>query len=311
MKAVRFHEFGSSEVLRYEEVERPVPGAGQVLVRAAATSFNPVDDHIRAGVLAEMIPITLPFVPGIDLAGTVAELGVGVTGVAVGDRVVAMLPLDAGGAAAEYVLAPADAVVAAPRTTELTDAAALPLSGLAAWQALFELAELKPGQTVLVNGAGGAVGSLAVQLAADAGAQVTAADDPQHADRLEGYGAHRIVGRLDLAAGPDAVGGPFEVVLNLVRVTPDDAVALSRFVADGGIAASTAGPIPEDSARSVRSASLWVRSDAAQLRDLVAKVDAGRLRLHVADRRPIVELREVHENAGAGRLPGKTVLVAP
>ena len=311
MKAVRYHGFGTSEVLRYEEVERPAPGTGQVLVQVAATSFNPVDDHIRAGVLAEAIPISFPFVPGIDLAGTVAELGAGVTGLEVGDRVVAMLPLDAAGAAAEYVLAPAESVAAAPRTIDLVDAAALPLSGLAAWQALFELAELKPGQTVLVNGAGGAVGGLAVQLAADAGAHVTAADHPQHAGRLQDYGAHRVVGYLDLDGGPAAVGGPFEVVLNLVRVTPEQAAALSRFVADGGVAASTAGPLPEEPARSVRAASLWVRSDAGQLTQLVAKVDAGLLRLHVADRRPMDELGAVHQDAGAGRLTGKTVLTAP
>jgi len=311
MKAVRYHGFGTSEVLRYEEVERPAPAAGQVLVQVAATSFNPVDDHIRAGALAEMIPITLPFVPGIDLAGTVAEVGAGVMGLEVGDRVVSMLALDAAGATAEYVLAPADSLVAAPVTIELTDAAALPLSGLAAWQALFELAELKPGQTVLVNGAAGAVGGLAVQLAVDAGAHVTAADSPQHADRLAGYGAHRVVGYLDLDAGPDAVGGPFEVVLNLVRVTPEEAAALSRFVADGGVAASTAGPIPEEPTRSVRTASLWVRSDARQLSQLVAKVDAGLLRLHIADRRPMDQLGAVHRDAGAGRLAGKTVLTAP
>jgi NADPH:quinone reductase-like Zn-dependent oxidoreductase len=153
MKAMRFHEFGSSEVLRYEDVDRPVPGTGQVLVRVAATSFNPVDDHIRAGVLAEMIPITLPYVPGIDLAGTVAELGADVIGLEVGDRVVAMLPLDSAGGAAEP-------------------------------------------------------------------------------------------------------------------------------------------------ARGVRSASLWVRSDGAQLTELVAKVDAGKLRLHVAAHRPVAELAAVHEEAG-------------
>lgn len=311
MKAVRYQEFGSSEVLRYEDVERPRPAAGQVLVRVAATSFNPVDDHIRAGVLAEMIPISLPFVPGIDLAGVVAEFGEGVTGWRVGDPVVAMLPVDTAGAAAEYVIVPAEALVAAPRTIELVDAAALPLSGLAAWQTLFELAELKPGQTVLVNGAGGAVGGLAVQLAVDAGAQVTAAADPRHADRLRGYGTDRVVDRLDLAAGPDAVGGPFEVVLNLVRITPDEGAALSRFVTDGGVAASAAGPVPADADRSVRSANLWIRSDAAQLAELVAKVDAGRLGLHIVDRRPLVELDAVHEAAGAGRLPGKTVVVAP
>ncbi|MFG3240132.1 NADP-dependent oxidoreductase [Streptomyces sp. NPDC048157] len=311
MKAVRFHEFGSSEVLRYEDVARPVPGTGQVLVRVAATSFNPVDDHIRAGVLAEMIPITLPYVPGIDLAGTVAELGADVTGLAAGDRIVAMLPLDSAGGAAEYVLAPAESLTPAPRTIELVDAAALPLTGLAAWQTAFDLAELKPGQTVLVNGAGGAVGSLVVQLAVDAGAHVTAVDAPQHADRLRGYGAARVVGPLDLAAGPAAVGGPFQAVVNHVRVSPEELAQLTRYVADGGVAASTAGPIPEDPARRVRSASLWVRSDGAQLSELVAKVDAGKLRLHIADHRPVAELASVHENAGAGRLPGKTVVLAP
>ncbi|MES9510370.1 NADP-dependent oxidoreductase [Streptomyces sp. NPDC000609] len=311
MKAMRFHEFGSSEVLRYEDVDRPVPGTGQVLVRVAATSFNPVDDHIRAGVLAEMIPITLPYVPGIDLAGTVAELGADVTGPEAGDRIVAMLPLDSAGGAAEYVLAPAESLAPAPRTIELVDAAALPLTGLAAWQTAFDLAELKPGQTVLVNGAGGAVGSLVVQLAVDAGAHVTAVDAPRHADRLRGYGADRVVGPLDLAAGPAAVGGPFQAVVNHVRVSPEQLAQLTHYVADGGIAASTAGPIPEDPARGVRSASLWVRSDGAQLSELVAKVDAGRLQLHVADHRPVAELAAVHEDAGAGRLPGKTVVLAP
>ncbi|WP_113705593.1 NADP-dependent oxidoreductase [Nonomuraea lactucae] len=311
MKAIRFHEFGSSEVLRYEDIKRPVPGTGQVLVRVAATSFNPVDDHIRAGVLAEMIPITLPYVPGIDLAGTIAELGADVTGLEVGDRVVAMLPLDSAGGAAEYVLAPAESLAPAPQTIELVDAAALPLTGLAAWQTAFELAELKPGQTVLVNGAGGAVGSLVVQLAIDAGAHVTAVDAPHHADRLQGYGAHRVVGPLDLAAGPAAVGGLFQVVVNHVRVSPQELALLTNYVADGGVAASTAGPIPEDPARGVRSASLWVRSDGAQLTELVARVDAGKLRLHVAARRPAAELAAVHEDSGAGRLTGKTVVLAP
>lgn len=310
MKAIRYHGYGSSEVLRYEEVERPVPGPGQVLVQVAATSFNPVDSHIRAGVLAEAIPISLPFVPGLDLSGTVVELGPGVSGWAPGDRVLAMLPLDAAGAAAEYVLAPAESVAAAPRTIDLVDAAALPLSGLAAWQTLFELAELKPGQSILINGAAGSVGGLAVQLAVDSGAHVTTADDPRHADRLRDYGAERVVGRLDLAAGPEAVGGPFDVVLNLVRGAEEDLAALTGFVADGGIAVSTGGPVPEDGRRGVRSADLWVRSDAAHLTELVHKVDTDRLRVHVSDRRPLPEIVAVHADADAGRLSGKCVLVA-
>ncbi|MFD4459171.1 NADP-dependent oxidoreductase [Nocardia sp. NPDC058480] len=311
MKAMRFHQFGTSEVLRYEDIDRPVPGPGQVLVQVAATSFNPVDDHIRAGHLAEMIPIALPYVPGIDLAGTVTALGADVTGHAIGDRVVAMLPLDSAGGAAEYALVPAESLAPAPRSTELVDAAALPLTGLAAWQLAFELAELKPGQTVLVNGAGGAVGSLVVQLAVDAGAHVTTVDAPQHADRLRGYGADRVEGPLSLSDGPAAVGGPFQVVVNHVRVSPEELAQLTNYVADGGIAASSAGPIPEDTARGVRSESLWVRSDGAQLSELVAKVDAGKLQIHVADRRPVAELADVHAEAGAGRLVGKTVVLAP
>ncbi|MEU1378051.1 NADP-dependent oxidoreductase [Streptomyces triculaminicus] len=311
MKAMRFHEFGSSEVLRYEDVDRPVPGSGQVLVRVAATSFNPVDDHIRAGVLAGMIPIALPYVPGIDLAGTVAGLGPEVTGLEVGDRVVAMLPLDSAGAAAEYVLAPAESLVPAPLSIALTDAAALPLTGLAAWQTAFELAELKSGQSVLVNGAGGAVGSLVVQLAVGAGAHVTAVDAPRHADRLRGYGADRIVAPLTLAAGPVSVGGPFDAVVNHVRVSPDELAQLTDYVADGGVCASTAGPIPEDTARKVRSASLWVRGDRTQLTELVTRVDTGKLQLHIAAHRPMAELATVHADAGAGRLPGKTIVLAP
>lgn len=311
MKAMRFHEFGGADVLRYEDLERPRPGAGQVLVQVAATSFNPVDDHIRAGALAKMLPITLPYVPGIDLAGTVAELGPKVEGVQVGDRVVAMLPLDSAGGAAEYVLVPAASLAPAPGSIELVEAAALPLTGLAAWQTAFELAALAPGQSVLVNGAGGAVGSLVVQLAADAGAHVSAVDVPGHADRLRSYGAHRVLGPLDLAAGPAAVGGPFQAVVNHVRLPEEGLARLTDYVADGGVAASTAGAVPEAPGRGVRSASLWVRSDGAQLSELVAKVDAGRIRIHVAARRPVSDLVGVHEDAGAGRLPGKTVLLAP
>jgi NADPH:quinone reductase-like Zn-dependent oxidoreductase len=108
MKAVRFHQYGDPVVLRYEDVDQPVPGAGQVRVRVAATSFNPADANIRAGLMLKCIPVTLPHTPGIDVAGTVDALGAGVTGVQVGDQVVGFLPTARAGAAAEYVLAPAD-----------------------------------------------------------------------------------------------------------------------------------------------------------------------------------------------------------
>ena len=103
MKAVRFHEYGDPDVLRYEDVEQPVPGAGEVRLRVAATSFNPVDDGIRGGYLQGPFPVTLPHTPGIDVAGTVDALGDGVENVAVGDAVIAFLSMTADGAAAEYV----------------------------------------------------------------------------------------------------------------------------------------------------------------------------------------------------------------
>src|SRR5689334_10596522 len=157
MKAVRFHEYGDSDVLRYEDVEQPVPSTGEVRLRVAASAFNPVDDGIRGGYLQGPFPVTLPHTPGIEVSGTVDALGDGVTGIAVGDAVIGFLPMAATGSAAEYVVAPAEVLAAAPTTIPLADAAALPMVGLTAWQALFDDAGLTAGRRVLINGAGGAV----------------------------------------------------------------------------------------------------------------------------------------------------------
>ncbi|MGG7099579.1 NADP-dependent oxidoreductase [Rhodococcus sp. 24CO] len=308
MKAIRYHQFGGTEVLREEEVARPAPGLGQVLVKVAATSFNPVDDHIRLGVLAEAIPTSMPITPGLDVAGTVVELGAEVSRLQVDDRVVGMFPLDQHGGAAEYAVIAADLLAAAPSTVTLTDAAALPLAGLAARQAAIELADIQKGQSVLVNGAGGAVGSLVVQLAVDAGATVTAVDGPQHAVRLHGYGTTKVVGPLDLDAGPAAIGGPFDVVVNHVRLDADGLAKLTPFVVDGGIAVSSAGAVPADDKRSVRTASVWVTPNGSHLADMVSRLDEGRLELTVVDHRPLQQLRAVHEEAASGKLIGKTVI---
>jgi NADPH:quinone reductase-like Zn-dependent oxidoreductase len=310
MKAVRYHRYGGSEVLGYEDAERPVPGAGQVLVKVAATSFNPVDLGIRAGALQEVFPLVFPHVPGIDVAGTVAGLGAGVEGWQVDDAVVAFLPMNADGAAAEYVLAPAEVLAAAPRKVELVDAAALPAVGLTAWQALFELAEVQAGQSILINGAGGAVGGYAVQLAKQAGAVVTAAASPRHADRLRGYGADQVIGHLDYTVSPvTTTGHAFDAVLNLAPTSPEETAALVELVHDGGALVSTTTPPPEAPGRGIRTARVFVLSKADQLAGLVARVDDGELRIDVAARRPLADLAAVHEEAATGRLAGKTVLI--
>ena len=158
MKAVRYHEYGDASVLRYEDADRPKPSAGEVLIQVAATSFNPVDGAIRAGYLQQVFPIRFPHTPGIDVAGTVAAVGPGVSGFSVGDPVIGFLPMTGNGAAAEFALAPADLLAAAPSSLPLAQAAALPSAALTAWQALFEHADLRAGQRLLINGAGGSVG---------------------------------------------------------------------------------------------------------------------------------------------------------
>src|SRR6266704_594046 len=300
MKAVRYHSYGDSDVLVYEDADRPVAGAGQVVVRVAGSAFNPLDVAIRAGFVQQVFPVAFPHVPNFDVAGVVTEVGEGVSGWSAGDAVVAFLPMTAPGAAAEYVAAPAEALAAAP---------ALPSVGLTAWQSLFEHAGLKAGQSILVNGAGGAVGGYAVQLGAQAGATVTATASARSLDRIRSYGADRIIDYTATPLPQAVAGQQFDVVLNLVRTDPGETAELAGLAADGGAFVSTTFPDLDDAGRGVRTVKVFARSDAAQLAELVARVDAGDLKIDVADRRPLTDLAAVHDEAVAGRLPGKTVLM--
>src|SRR3954468_12088657 len=310
MKAVRFHEHGDSDVLRYEDVEQPVPGAGEVRLRVAATSFNPVDGGIRGGYLQGPFPVTLPHTPGIDVAGTVDALGDGVRSVAVGDAVVAFLSMTAAGAAAEYVVTPADVLAPAPTGIPLADAAALPMVGLTAWQALFDDAQLEAGQRVLINGAGGAVGGYAVQLAKRAGAHVIATASPRSSERVSSAGADEIVDHTATAVA-EAVAEPVDVLLNLAPIAPEELEALVALVKSGGVVVNTIPtiPTPSDDARDVRAVGVYVRSAAQQLAQLTALVDSGELRVDVAQRVPLAELPAVHTEGDAGEVSGKVVVV--
>ncbi|MFC8938901.1 NADP-dependent oxidoreductase [Streptomyces griseoincarnatus] len=310
MKAVRFHEYGDPSVLRYEDVEQPVPGAGEVRVRVAATSFNPVDGNIRGGFMQGPIPVTLPHTPGIDVAGTVDALGEGVDGIAVDDDVVGFLPMDGNGAAAQYVLAPADVLIPAPKSVPLADAAALPLVGLTAYQALFDHGKLTAGQRVLINGAGGAVGGYAVQLAKNAGAHVIATAGPRSSEAVTSAGADEVIDHTatDVTA---VVTEPVDLALNLAPVAPDELASLVTLVRPGGVVVNTTVwmPAPSDEERDVRGIDLFVRSDADQLAQLVALIDRGELRVDVAERVPLAELPALHARASQGAVHGKVIVV--
>jgi NADPH:quinone reductase-like Zn-dependent oxidoreductase len=309
MKAVRFHEYGDPSVLRYEDVEQPAPGAGEVRLRVAATSFNGVDGGIRGGYLQGPFPVTLPHTPGIDVAGTVDALGEGAEDLAVGDAVVGFLPMTAPGAAAEFVIAPAEVLAAAPTSIPLPDAAALPMVGLTARQALFDDAGLQEGQRVLINGAGGAVGGYAVQLAKRAGAHVIATASARSAERVRSAGADEVIDHNNNSVA--AVDEPVDVLLNLARIAPEELVVLAALVRDGGVVVNTVPTIetPADEERGVRAIGVFVRSDSEQLSRLVALVDGGELRVDVAERVPLAELADVHAKAEAGEVSGKVVVV--
>jgi NADPH:quinone reductase-like Zn-dependent oxidoreductase len=310
MKAVRYHSYGDSDVLVYEEASWPAAAPGQVVVQVAGAAFNPVDVAIRAGFMQQVFPVDFPHVPNFDVSGVVTEVGEGVSGWKAGDAVVAFLPMTGPGAAAEFAAVPAGLLAAAPRSVELADAAALPSSGLTAWQALFEQAGLRAGQSVLVNGAGGAVGGYAVQLAKQAGATVTATASAASAARVRSHGADLIIDHTATPVLEALAGQRFDVVLNLVRTSPEETAALVDLVADGGAFVSATTPGPDDAGRGVRTLRVGVRSDAAQLAELAARVDAGELTIDVAQRRPLADLPAVHDESAAGRLPGgKTILI--
>ncbi|TDC48029.1 NADP-dependent oxidoreductase [Jiangella ureilytica] len=310
MKAVRFHETGGPDVLRYEDADQPVPGAGEVRIQVAGSAYNPADGGIRGGFLP--IPITLPHVPGYDVSGTIDALGEGVEGLTVGENVVGLIPMSADGSAAQYVVAPANVLVKAPTRIPLADAAGLPSVGLTASQALFEAGDLGAGQRLLINGAGGPVGGYAVQLAKRAGAYVIATASPRSREIVEAAGADETIDHTATSV-LDAVTEPVDVLLNLAPITPGGFAALVARVRDGGVVVSTTPTVttPGDEERNVRAVTIFVHPDEDVLSNLVALIDSGDLHVEIARRVPLSELPAIHEHAATGEIHGKVVAVPP
>ncbi|MGA5762396.1 NAD(P)H-binding protein [Nonomuraea bangladeshensis] len=306
MRAARLHAYGDPSVIRHDEVPIPAPGPGEVLVKVAGTSFNPSEVGLRSGLFAAAVPefagLPLPYVLGWDVAGTVVETGPGVGRPRVGDEVIGRLD---GGAAASYALAPARVLVRAPRGVPLADAAAIPVAGLTAWQAVHEHAGIGPGQRVLVNGAGGGVGGFAVQLAKLAGATVIAtAGSARSAARARAYGADEVVDHRT-----DPLPGGLDALLNLVPLDPADGAGPARLVRPGGVLVSAT--VPVEAPPGVTAIRFVARNDAAHLAALAELAGEGRLAVDVAERLPLTELAAVHRRAEAGAATGGKVILVP
>jgi NADPH:quinone reductase-like Zn-dependent oxidoreductase len=308
MKAIRLHRRGGPDQLVYEEVPTPSPGPGEVLVRVAAAALfvNELKWDVTYQTTAGE-PRPLP-IPGRDLCGVVAQVSAGASDVAVGDTVYAMLGYGRDGAQAAYTIAVPDELAPKPRTLDDVQAAAVPLSALTAWQALFVHAQISKGQRVLIHGASGGVGTYAVQLAHWAGAQVLATAAARHATFLRELGADVII---------DYTTTRFEDVAREVDVVFDlvGGETLRRswpVVRAGGVLVSVITPPPPQAEQAVhpevRFIYFIVAPSGAQLRQIADLVDAGLVRPFVDQVFGLAEAGQAYEAAIAGHPRGRIVL---
>jgi NADPH:quinone reductase-like Zn-dependent oxidoreductase len=292
VRAVQVIRFGGPEVLSLAEVERPTPISTEVLVHVMAAGVNPVDCKTRRGEGVARWMGSPPFVVGWDVCGTVESVGYGVTRFQVGDVVYGMprFPRSAGGYA-EYVTAPSRQFARVPDGISTVEAAALPLAALTAWQCLVDTAQIKTGQTVVVHGAAGGVGHLAVQIAEARGAHVIAG---RHRGDRDALGARDVDVVLDLVGGADT-----EALLGTLR---EGGILLA--VADGANDALKANA----NRRGVRLVETLVEPDGRGLEDISALVESGRLKVNVEEVFPLEQAARAHEALERGARKGKLVL---
>ncbi|MBP8535341.1 zinc-binding dehydrogenase [Streptomyces sp. MK37H] len=329
MRAIRLHEFGGPEVLRYEEAPVPEPGPGEVLVRVHAVGVNPPDWYAREGmpdVPPELKPpFHLPLIPGTDVSGVVAAVAADVNGFAVGDEVVGLLRFPTalqGSAYAEYVTTPASDLARKPAAIDHVHAAGLPMSGLTAWQFLIELGHDHPSPfqearhrpmaldsatTVLINGAAGGVGHLALQLAKWKGARVIAVASGAHETFLRELGADEFIDYTK--ERPEEVVRDVDLVLDAVG-GPDSRRFLRTLKRGGSLYPVYFGEFDdeENAKLGVTVTATQVRSNGAQLTELGLLLDAGKVRVAVDSTFPLADARAAHERAARGHIQGKIVL---
>jgi NADPH:quinone reductase-like Zn-dependent oxidoreductase len=304
-QAVRFDEYGGVDVLRVTEVDRPVPGPGQVLVRVKAAGINPGEAKIRQGLLAQRWPATFPSGEGSDLAGVVDELGEGVTGFAVGEEVIGFT--DNRASHAELALVEADNLIPKPAGISWEAAGSLYVAGATAW-AMVHAVEVGPGDTVVVSGAAGGVGSIAVQLAKLAGATavVGLASEANRlwladhgviqvsygegvADRIRAASGGRVDAFLDTQGG-----GYVELALEL-GVRPERIDTIADFAAREKYGVKIDGNA--------------VGGNARVLADLAGLVDQGRLEIPIANTYPLARVQDAYRELERGHTHGKIVLM--
>ena len=297
MQAVVMHETGGPEVLSHEEAERPEPGDGEVLIRVRAVSVNPVDWKYRRGFVDRPLPAVL----GSDVSGTVESSRA--EGFAEGDEVFGMV---ASGGYAEFATASAAAIATKPGGVTHEQAAAIPVAGMTAWQALFDRGGLERGQRALIAGAAGGVGHFAVQFARHAGVRAIGTGSGRNRDFVLGLGAEEYVDYTEQEVG-EAVS---DVDVAFDTVGGETTESLLPAVREGGILVTIAAAPPEEAAqqRGVRAELLVMSPSSEQLARIAELVAAGDVRVEIAEAIPFAEIQRAHELSESGHTRGKLVL---
>ena len=304
MKAVVAHEYGAPEVLKFEQVPRPEPREDEALVRVIASGVNPADPLTLSGKYAREFGTHLPLIPGYEIAGVVEKVGTNVTKLKVGDAVYGYPTF--GGGWADYVTVKEWEVAAKPKSLKFVEAASVPMGALTAWQALVDVAKLQPGQTVLIHGGSGGVGSFAVQIAKSRGARVIATASTANQDLLK---------QLSTDVAVDYTNTRFEDVAKDVDAVLDpvgkETLARSYgVVKKGGIVISlVARPDPDElKKRGIHGTGISAHPDAADLAEIAQLIDAGKIKPVVTQVLPLNEAVRAEQQAATHHTRGKVVL---
>ena len=304
MKAIVAHEYGAPDVLKVEEVPRPEPNGDEALVRVIASSVNPADPLTLSGKYAREFGTHLPLIPGYDIAGIVEKTGANVTKLKVGDTVYGYPNF--GGGWADYVTVKEFEVAPKPKSLNFVESAAVPMGALTAWQALVDVAKLQPGQTVLIHGGSGGVGSFAIQIAKARGARVIATASTTNQALLKQLGADVAVDYTktkfeDVAKDVDAVLDP---------IGKETLARSYNVIKKGGIVMSlVARPDPAELEKhGIRGAGISVHPDAEDLAEIAQLIDAGKIKPIVTQVLPLNEAIAAQQQAATHHTRGKVVI---
>ena len=306
MKAVVVNEWGGPEVLKYQDAPRPEPKDDEILVRVIAAAVNPVDTYVRQGMFAKRGMDNRPAILGYDIAGVVEKTGAAIKRFKKGDAVYCYLSVMRGGGYAEFAVAKDSESALKPKNISFEEAAAVPLAATTAWQALIDTANLQKGQSVLIHGGSGGVGSFAIQIAKARGAKVIATASTEHQSTLKQLGVDQAIDYTSTKF--EDVVKDVDVVLNCVRA---DALGRSYGVAKkGGVIVSiTDEPDQTECAKhGLRCSRLGAHPDANVLEELTKLIEAGKMKSIVSQTFPLAEASKAHQQIETHHTLGKIVL---